>query len=341
MFRTSRPRRALRDRNYAEQEEVDKPKYGGKRKRIPNSSIHLPSQKSDSLSSITNFSEFDDYSLVISGSPAQIKNDGVYSPRNLRSQNKIETSTPCAKRTCSANDINNLSVIDHIDDDVPPSPSVRLEQSSYANECLSRVSAANDSDVNNKSKSVFKTPKDESLSSPVIPCIVQLEKLRQSFLSMHVSQRSSKLSSLDHSESLFSTFDENGSSINCVTAESKLEVLDSEEDEEDETDTEEDEESEVRGDDDLSKIFEEEEEEENEDEEENEGGEIERSMTKYMLASPENDNFYSAHSSLASKETPNVSLNKSLLNRSHFVSINLSSKLVLSNMSNGLKIIID
>lgn len=327
MFRTSRPRRALRDRNYAEQEEVGKPKYGGKRKRIPNSSIHLPSKKSDSLSSITNFSEFDDYSLVISGSPAQIKNDSVYSPRNLRSQNKIETSTPCAKRTCSANDINNLSVIDHVEDDVPPSPSVHLEQSSYANECLSRVSASNASDVNNKSKSVFKTPKDESLSSPVIPCIVQLEKLRQSFLSMHVSRRSSKPSNMDHSESLFSTFDENGSSINCVTAESKLEVLDSEEEEEeeDESDTEEDEESEVRGDDDLSEIFEEDE-EENENEEENEGGEGERSMTKYMLASPENDNFYSAHSSLASKETPNVSLSKSLLNRSHFVSINLSLK---------------
>lgn len=326
MFQTSRPRRALRDRNYAEQEEVDKPKYGGKRKRIPNLSIQLPSQKSDSLSSITNFSEFDDYSLVISGSPAQIKNDSVYSPRNLRSQNKIETSTPCAKRTCSANDINNLSVIDHVDDDVLPSPSVHLEQSSYANECLSRVSASNASDVNNKSKSVFKTPKDESLSSPVIPCIVQLEKLRDSFLSMHVSRRPSKLSSMDHSESLFSTFDENGSSINCVTAESKLEVLDSEEEEdEDESDTEEDEESEVRGDDDLSKIFEE---EENEDEEENEGGESERSMTKYMLASPENDNFYSAHSSLTMKETPNVSLSKSLLNRSHFVSINLGSKYI-------------
>lgn len=94
---------------------------------------------------------------------------------------------------------------------------------------------------------------------------------------MYVFRRFFKSFNMDYSESLFSIFDENGFSINCVIVELKFEVLDFDE-EEDESDIEEDEESEVRGDDDLSEIFEEDEEEENEDEEENEGGEGERSM---------------------------------------------------------------
>lgn len=83
---------------------------------------------------------------------------------------------------------------------------------------------------------------------------------------MYVFRRFFKSFNMDYSESLFSIFDENGFSINCVIVELKFEVLDFEE-EEDESDIEEDEESEVRGDDDLSEIFEEDEDEENEDEE--------------------------------------------------------------------------
>lgn len=135
---------------------------------------------------------------------------------------------------------------------------------------------------------------------------------------------------MDYSESLFSIFDENGFSINCVIVELKFVVLDfeeeEEEEEEDESDIEEDEESEVRGDDDLSEIFEEDEEEENENEEENEGGEGERSMIKYMLASLENDNFYLVYFFLVLKEIFNVLFSKSLFNRFYFVSINLSLK---------------
>lgn len=140
---------------------------------------------------------------------------------------------------------------------------------------------------------------------------------------MYVFRRFFKSFNMDYSESLFSIFDENGFSINCVIVELKFEVLDFDE-EEDESDIEEDEESEVRGDDDLSEIFEEDEEEENEDVEENEGGESERSMIKYMLASLENDNFYLVYFFLVSKEIFNVLFSKSLFNRFYFVSINLS-----------------
>lgn len=143
---------------------------------------------------------------------------------------------------------------------------------------------------------------------------------------MYVFRRFFKSFNMDYSESLFSIFDENGFSINCVIVELKFEVLDFEEEEEDESDIEEDEESEVRGDDDLSKIFEEDEEEGNEDEEENEGGESERSMIKYMLVSLENDNFYLVYFFLVSKEIFNVLFSKSLFNRFYFVSINLSLK---------------
>lgn len=142
---------------------------------------------------------------------------------------------------------------------------------------------------------------------------------------MYVFRRFFKSFNMDYSESLFSIFDENGFSINCVIVELKFDVLDFEE-EEDESDIEEDEESEVRGDDDLSEIFEEDEEEENEDVEENEGGESERSMIKYMLASLENDNFYLVYFFLVSKEIFNVLFSKSLFNRFYFVSINLSLK---------------
>lgn len=140
---------------------------------------------------------------------------------------------------------------------------------------------------------------------------------------MYVFRRFFKSFNMDYSESLFSIFDENGFSINCVIVELKFDVLDFEE-EEDESDIEEDEESEVRGDDDLSEIFEEDEEEENENEEENEGGEGERSMIKYMLASLENDNFYLVYFFLVSKEIFNVLFSKSLFNIFYFVSINLS-----------------
>lgn len=142
---------------------------------------------------------------------------------------------------------------------------------------------------------------------------------------MYVFRRFFKSFNMDYSESLFSIFDENGFSINCVIVELKFEVLDFDE-EEDESDIEEDEESEVRGDDDLSEIFEEDEEEENEDVEENEGGESERSMIKYMLASLENDNFYLVYFFLVSKEIFNILFSKSLFNRFYFVSINLSLK---------------
>lgn len=140
---------------------------------------------------------------------------------------------------------------------------------------------------------------------------------------MYVFRRFFKSFNMDYSESLFSIFDENGFSINCVIVELKFDVLDFEE-EEDDSDIEEDEESEVRGDDDLSEIFEEDEEEENENEEENEGGEGERSMIKYMLASLENDNFYLVYFFLVSKEIFNVLFSKSLFNIFYFVSINLS-----------------
>lgn len=142
---------------------------------------------------------------------------------------------------------------------------------------------------------------------------------------MYVFRRFFKSFNMDYSESLFSIFDENGFSINCVIVELKFEVLDFDE-EEDESDIEEDEESEVRGDDDLSEIFEEDEEEENEDKEENEGGEGERSMIKYMLASLENDNFYLVYFFLVLKEIFNILFSKSLFNRFYFVSINLSLK---------------
>ncbi|XP_062575539.1 uncharacterized protein LOC134237467 [Saccostrea cucullata] len=348
LFQSRRPRRALKDRNYKEEPGENKPKYVGKRKRAPKTEELRTNPKSDSLSSVTNFSEFDDYSLVISGSPAQnnsqLKNGGIFSPHFLRSKSKIETSTPCAKRTCSANDINNLSVIDHVDEDVPLSPSVHIDQSSYAQESVSKVPSCNNiSDSSNVSKSLLKNSKNES---PVNPCVVQLEKLRQSFLSMHVSHRTSKQSNFNHSDSLFSSFDEKNS-LKCVTAESNLEGSDSEENDESDNDSEED--TEENSDEDLSKISEEDNDEEvtedSEEEEPEEEGEDEGNVTKFMLASSEEDNFYTAHSSLSSSGGPDqpiseedsdiptnekcpnmsidgggpeVSINRSLLNRSHF-----------------------
>ncbi|XP_048747625.2 uncharacterized protein LOC125659874 isoform X3 [Ostrea edulis] len=305
LFRSSRPRRALKDRNYNEQVS-EKCGYGGKRKRVPKTVQTC--QKSDSLSSVTNFSEFEDYSLVISGSPVQNSSPhtkgGIFSPHQLRSQSKIETSTPCAKRTCSANDINNLSVIDHVEEDISLSATDNLEQSSCAGKSLPRV--CNVSEVSTTNKSVFRNSEDASHTSPVNTCLVQMEKLRQSVLSMHVSHRNSKQSNADFSDSLFSSFDEKSSSRSCVTAESKLE---SEENNEKDAETEEESE-----DDDLSKISEE---ENNEEEDKN--------VTKFMLVSPEIDNFYSAQSSLSSRGSPDVSVNKSpdvsvnkSLNKSHF-----------------------
>ncbi|XP_061180046.1 uncharacterized protein LOC133188581 [Saccostrea echinata] len=341
LFQSRRPRRALKDRNYKEEPVEDKPKYGGKRKRAPKTEELQTNQKSDSLSSVTNFSEFDDYSLVISGSPAQnnsqLKNGGIFSPRYLRSKSKIETSTPCAKRTCSANDINNLSIIDHVDEDVPSSPSVHMEQSSYAHDRVSNVPSCNISDSSNTSKSALKNSKNES---PVNPCIVQLEKLRQSFLSMHVSHRTSKQSNFNHSDSLFSSFDEKNS-LKCVTAESKLEGSESLEDDESDNDSEEEEEdTEENSDENLSKISEEDNDEEStensEEEEQEDEGEDERNVTKFMLASSGDDNFFTAHLSLSSsggsdvpvsgedpdmsinEGGPDMSVNRSLLNRSHF-----------------------
>ncbi|XP_033756912.1 uncharacterized protein LOC117339441 [Pecten maximus] len=235
---SSRPRRALRDRSNVKGNEV---KANGKRKRGQISALHHYSlsknaSASSSVPSLYNFSDFDDYSLVISGTPGQVNGKNSFenspafcSPCHLRSGKKlqIETSTPFAKRFNPGSPIvekmedKDLSHIDIFD-----SPIVNLigdnsleskERSGTDLDKLGISSIVEGSQILSSS-SIHQVSNLESLTkscdssagkSPIDNCVVELVRLRESFMSMHVSTRSStRGKSLDqvvnNSQSLFS-----------------------------------------------------------------------------------------------------------------------------------------
>ncbi|XP_060079235.1 uncharacterized protein LOC132558655 [Ylistrum balloti] len=225
----TRPRRALRDRSNVKETEL---KTYGKRKRGQISALHRYSlsknaSASSSAPSLYNFSDFDDYSLVISGTPGQVNGKNSFqnsptfcSPCHLRSGKKlqIETSTPFAKRfqpgTPLRKENGDLSHIDIID-----SPIAKLiedkdiSQESEEGSCpelhkLGISSIVEGSQilstpsVHQVSNSSTKSCGSSSAKSPFDDCMVELVRLRESFLSMHVSKNSNKV--LDNSRSLFS-----------------------------------------------------------------------------------------------------------------------------------------
>lgn len=232
----SRPRRALRDRsNLKDERQV---KSYGKRKRVQNiSSLHHYSlcknaTSASSGSSLYNFSEFDDYSLVISGTPGQINDKNVSqdnaafcSPCALRSGKKlqIETSTPFAKRfqpgtplseKIKDTDLSDIAIVDSPilpkDDDCRENLEEsctdldRLGISSIVEQSREQVTPlSGQSSLNTRPTS----GDSRSKNSPADMCLVQLERLRESFLSLHVSTRTRSkepVDVVDNSKSLFS-----------------------------------------------------------------------------------------------------------------------------------------
>ncbi|KAJ8317618.1 hypothetical protein KUTeg_005522, partial [Tegillarca granosa] len=218
-----------------------------------------------------NFSDFDDYSLLVSGSP--VVGSGA-----------METSTPCAKRTRSADEnqiSNNISGIELMESpltncqndfsaqstnlspfnklglsSIDSSPVLVIDKSSSSSESchsnksknlqntcnfdspansLHRVDEFQDSSLAGKSKN----ESDEQLHSD---CYVQLEKLRESMLKMRVSKRRASHSEqkkvFNGSDCLFSSIDsEKSTNSRYYSAESE-----SENEEEDESEDSSDEE---------------------------------------------------------------------------------------------------
>lgn len=192
-------RRALRDRNnkidYNDSANLKKQLRGttAKRKRA----VKVNNDK-DAVESV-NFSEFDEYSLVISDSPV-VKND-----KSSR-QEMIETSTPVAKRTRgqeSTFDKIRNSDLSHIEVVTSPFPdgsySVCTPASSLRNvlsvssiSTPSVISSLLSSDQYSDNISTNDC-RGISKSSPEIGtpenAVVHLEKLRESFILKHVSGR--------------------------------------------------------------------------------------------------------------------------------------------------------
>ncbi|XP_052101865.1 serine/threonine-protein kinase haspin-like [Mytilus californianus] len=211
LFKTHRPKRALRDRSNLSNQKSNA--VTGKRKRQPKSPAVTKTVVQKSNFSC-NFSEFDDYSLCISGSPPKGTNKDKPEPNhsssnqtNVKSSNIIETSTPLAKRTRSyvsfskddTDSCTDISYIDAIEDS--PSTCSELGISSMIDSPVLVHSARN-------SKSEKVTSEKDDKISPVVDCQIQLKKLRTSLLLMHISGRRGRKysisSNFDQSASLFS-----------------------------------------------------------------------------------------------------------------------------------------
>lgn len=264
---TSRPRRALRERGYNKDNEV---KTYGKRKRGQISALHHYSMRkntSASSSALYNFSDFDDYSLVISGTPGQVNGKNVFenspafcSPCHLRSGKKlqIETSTPFAKRFHPGSPLSermedkDLSHIEIIDSPIVDYSNDNSLETKERSSCTDLDKLGISSIV--EGSQILSTPPARQVStnlesskkscgsnvgkSPVDECVVELERLRKSFLSMHVATRSStqgKSMIVDNSKSLFSDHE-----ISMHTDESSTDHDDNDNDTSDENESSED-----------------------------------------------------------------------------------------------------
>ena len=189
-------RRALRDRNkkvdYNDSANLKKQLKGttAKRKRA------VKTNNAKIASESVNFSEFDEYSLVISDSPVDKNN------KQTR-QDLIETSTPVAKRTrCKENTFDrirnsDLSNIEAVSSPVPnisysvctPASSLpggltcsasEISAPSIISDHNSNSGSRNELESGSKSNHVIKTPEN---------AVVQMERLRESFILKHVSER--------------------------------------------------------------------------------------------------------------------------------------------------------
>ncbi|KAK3590073.1 hypothetical protein CHS0354_041116 [Potamilus streckersoni] len=223
------PRRVLRERNknvqYNNSDSSGKETQDKKRKRQPKgvkSSCTEPIKKYNSY----NFSDFEEYSLVISNSPSKCVMDDL---KKVNGVSCIETSTPLAKRTrCKApieakikeSDISQIECIEsptsdagscHIDSSLGSASSSSKTGVEKCNLSSIHFSPSIINSENEKSNSLNKASitKSPVILSPSLP-IVQLEKLRDSFISLHISGRRRKQMTnrhndfFDQSASLFS-----------------------------------------------------------------------------------------------------------------------------------------
>lgn len=303
MFSSYPRRRALRDRS-----NTVPSKQNGKRKRQPASPVVVkPTQKKSENS--YNFSEFDDYSLCISGSPPKDANNdksaSVVLTKNVSQKpNVIETSTPLAKRTrsyvsFSKDDTGQCADISLIDSG-PNSPSVASE----ADLGLSTMSSIVESPMviqSGKNCNSEKLRKNGNLN--LDNSEIQLQKLRNSLLMMHISGRRDKKISIsshfDQSASLFSNVSESRVDADEATDESDDEA---EEESTEEQSDEEEECSDVNSS--LSDIDEDEEAEPEEDNRESDSESSVKSSsqnsTRYML-NEDNSEYDTAESSTTDK----------------------------------------
>ncbi|OWF42896.1 Serine/threonine-protein kinase haspin [Mizuhopecten yessoensis] len=231
----SRPRRALRDRSNMNEKES---KTYGKRKRGQITALHHYSMcnnaSASSGPSLYNFSDFDDYSLVISGTPGRVSGKESFQnspPCHLRSGTKlqIETSTPFAKRFQPGTPLteemkdSDLSHIDVVNSPISNQDEDNDSRESQEGSCTdldklgissivegSRILTTPPVGQRSNLESSVKSCGSSSGKSPVDDCMVQLVRLRESFLSLHVSTRSSTRGEknsdivVDNSKSLFS-----------------------------------------------------------------------------------------------------------------------------------------
>ncbi|KAK3094535.1 hypothetical protein FSP39_002991, partial [Pinctada imbricata] len=245
----------------------------GKRKRVPNTRQNT--SKFTETPSFTNFSEFDDYSLVISSPSKNEGNSLNVSPRKLRSHKKdslhVKTSTPCTERTqCNSlisdkkdletstpnakrtrrtplSDIHNsnLSHIDHLEESIDVSPA--CSKPSFVSEL------AGDSIIVDLTKSPILFHSDHQISIEKDPKLHKaspvIQLLQESFGKMHVTLRSGRVKTLaqsNMSESLFSSINETEPSEAgaYLTADEEKDCSQSEEEDESVGEKEEDEEEE-------------------------------------------------------------------------------------------------
>ena len=193
-------RRALRDRNnkvdYNDSANLKKQLKGttAKRKRAVKTN-----KKNQNDASSVNFSEFEDYSLVvISDSPA--------GESGKQARNNIETSTPVAKRTrCQENTFEKIrnSDLSHIETVSSPMSEISYSvytpasslQPGFTSSNLSTPSILSSVALSNhNSNSASKIELDSCSNSRVKSltpenAVVQVERLRQSFILKHVSGR--------------------------------------------------------------------------------------------------------------------------------------------------------
>ncbi|KAL3864421.1 hypothetical protein ACJMK2_006105 [Sinanodonta woodiana] len=222
------PRRVLRERNknvqYNNADSCRKETQEKKRKRQPkvvSSSCTDPVKKYNSY----NFSDFEEYSLLISSSPSNSVKDDLKKDNGVSC---IETSTPLAKRTRCKTPIEakiKESDISHIEYIESPTSNA---SSSHIDSFLGLASSSSKAGVDKcslssigyspsivtseseKSSSLNKASNTKSpvVLSPLLP-VVQLEKLKDSFISLHISSRRRKQmlnrnNLFDQSDSLFS-----------------------------------------------------------------------------------------------------------------------------------------